>query len=1004
MSVKHWLAAFLSGLGGTRFWHSKNLTSKGASTSVWKRQRKLRPLAPEFLESRLVMSADALLYAAVTGTVPVTDSLLSPDQTVNTPINPTVEQAAVQGYLIQQNATIQITAPQSLIAFSDGHDFDGSPTGFNGLDGGFQDDDSTVSLANHWFLTPGVGGYSPDGSDLSGTDLPGADMPPADYSGFDSGQPGTDLPGSDTGGTDLPGADMPPADWGGNDWGGSDWGGGSGGGDGGGGDGGDTGGTTRNPITVRATDPEAWEGPFQETRLDQAEFTLTRSLVHDMQTVEVQLLGTARILEDYIVMGDNVFQNGDRLMIQFPIFEDSATFKILTRPDQDFEDPETVIARVLPRNGYDVTTQSSAEAKILDKTVDLDVRGIENLTLNETREDLPGADLRVNRDDDNQNGVEDRLEDYSGDFRENDIGRLELRSLLNSSSLKTFEGYVTLRFDESLTRIWKARRSGQLVSYDRVRSEETRFNLSELARTELYFDGLRTGTDLISATFHSTRGDRFTAQFDSVTARFWDVDLDIDSDNDAGFAPPSGIAWEEELEDHAYGIGKLVFPTAPGIIFTPVVFNPYPDIFDPAEDNLVRFDFSQNGESGLMRVWTVQVGNTVLRPYPVESGGHLITPGRTYTAQELKAAGWTNGFLYIDALYASSGHNTRVDVEGIRGKPDDRIRATVERIGMDRNRYEIGYDEVKYMIVQPDSFYPNLVHALRETSGRVLRHGLVSESVYGLKDLPHFGMQKLGLDELKRLGASADVRRWFEFPDVAGFKAALYRDWVSGEYIIAFAGTETYDDWVADGWQGAGYGHDQYSVAMEIGHQVKNLNIIRQAGLWTTGHSLGGGLASAAAIAGTLKSNTFNAAGVHENTLTLVNSIINDAPINRYPEIFGNFKLRSKELIHTWHLRWDILTFLQDNHSILPQVLGTRHELHSPWNPQLEHDGPRVIPMFRQLLASGINYPESKEYLSRALPGMGNQHSMVWCNYGMLVRHDKDGRIIWDIYGEDFYR
>ncbi len=76
-------------------------------------------------------------------------------------------------------------------------------------------------------------------------------------------------------------------------------------------------------------------------------------------------------------------------MIQFPIFEDSATFKILTRPDQDFEDPETVIARVLPRNGYDVTTQSSAEAKILDKTIDLDVRGIENLTLNETREDLP---------------------------------------------------------------------------------------------------------------------------------------------------------------------------------------------------------------------------------------------------------------------------------------------------------------------------------------------------------------------------------------------------------------------------------------------------------------------------------------------------------------------------------------------------------------------------------------------------------------------------------------
>ncbi len=94
------------------------------------------------------------------------------------------------------------------------------------------------------------------------------------------------------------------------------------------------------------------------------------------------------------------------------------------------------------------------------------------------------------------------------------------------------------------------------------------------------FDGIRTGTDLISATFHSIRGDRFTAQFDSVTARFGTLDLDIDSDNDAGFAPPSGIAWEEELEDHAYGIGNW-FIHRPRIIFTPVVFNPYPDIFDP---------------------------------------------------------------------------------------------------------------------------------------------------------------------------------------------------------------------------------------------------------------------------------------------------------------------------------------------------------------------------------------------------------------------------------------
>ncbi|MBL8817964.1 MAG: hypothetical protein JNL58_18205 [Planctomyces sp.] len=1014
MSMAHWLSAFVSGIGfprgriarSTRSVNGRppeSVSSRTATSdakpqtprnsSVWRRKRRMSSLPSELLETRLVMSATSIADPGAIDSVSLVhydtsqlddyqpspaDVPIADQQTLTTSETGLYSYTLTPGSGTPAQSTFDI-GPSPAITYDGslgGYEFDGSPTGFNGLSG----DD----------LLSGDGdGLA--GTDLSGSGFTGSNLPPADMQGGDFGT------GMNDTGTDLPTGDLPPADYGGG-WGGTDL------GDTGGGavGGGETGGATRNRVTVRAADPEAWEGPYQGTKLDEAEFIVTRSLIHDSLNVSMRLSGTAKPLDDYIIIGENVFQSGDRLLVQFPMFEESVHVKVISRPDTDFEEPELVIATVEEGPGYAVTASSSSQISIVDKTADLDIRGMEGITLDEDREDQPGADLRVNRDDDNENGVPDDSEPYSGDVRENDVGRLEFRHLLNSTRLKSFSGYFTLEFDESIVRIWQARKVGNISMYDPIRSGQTQFSMSVVP--ELYFDGIRTGSPQIQLMFHSTVGAKFSAQYDVVTARFWDIDLDIDSDNNSNFASPDGSAWEEELEDHEYGIGKLVYPTAPGILFTPVVFNPYPDVFDPPEGNFIRFDFQNAGLSGLMRVWTVQIGNVILRPYPVEAGGHLITPGRNYSATELKAAGWTNGFLYIDAIYASTGHDTKSDVEGPRGKPDDRIRVTVEREGVDNQRRVVGYDEVKYLIVRPDTFFPNLVHELRPTSGRVLRHGILAEAVYERADLPHFGMQKLSLDELQKLGVSPEVRKWLEYPDVSGFKAAMYRDFVSGEYVVAFAGTENYSDWLTDGWQGAGYGDGQYSVAMEIGFVLKSIPKLQHSGVWVTGHSLGGGLASAASVAGGLNANTFNAAGLHVNTLTNWNSIINNYPTKRYPDIIGNYQNRSKDLIHTWHLKWDILTFLQDNITTLPQVLGTRHELAAPWNPQLEIDGPIAAARLQQMFRDGASAYESISYLTSALPQMGEQHTMSWCLYGLTVRHNNDGKIIWDIYGEGFYR
>ncbi|MBT9373066.1 PAAR domain-containing protein [Rhizobium sp. CSW-27] len=122
-------------------------------------------------------------------------------------------------------------------------------------------------------------------------------------------------------------------------------------------------------------------------------------------------------------------------------------------------------------------------------------------------------------------------------------------------------------------------------------------------------------------------------------------------------------------------------------------------------------------------------------------------------------------------------------------------------------------------------------------------------------------------------------------------------------YTIAFKGTTTLEDWWHNLIQGNGFDSRYYNQAARIATRVSN----RVPGnVRFTGHSLGGGLASAAAVASGEPAITFNAAGLHPSTQARVGKI--SAPVD------------------AWFHELDPLSQFQDNNpGIAPSAYGTRH-------------------------------------------------------------------------------
>jgi Protein of unknown function (DUF2974) len=133
----------------------------------------------------------------------------------------------------------------------------------------------------------------------------------------------------------------------------------------------------------------------------------------------------------------------------------------------------------------------------------------------------------------------------------------------------------------------------------------------------------------------------------------------------------------------------------------------------------------------------------------------------------------------------------------------------------------------------------------------------------------------------------------------SSFRARVYVKGAneSAQFVVAFRGSTSASDWQANFRQGVGLSSDHYQRALNIGMRLAmrpNENVM------ITGHSLGGGLASAAALAGGRDAATFNAAGLSDATIARANAIRTDAGIGRAVEV------------QAFYVRGEILSAIQD--------------------------------------------------------------------------------------------
>jgi Lipase (class 3) len=146
---------------------------------------------------------------------------------------------------------------------------------------------------------------------------------------------------------------------------------------------------------------------------------------------------------------------------------------------------------------------------------------------------------------------------------------------------------------------------------------------------------------------------------------------------------------------------------------------------------------------------------------------------------------------------------------------------------------------------------------------------LMASDVYNAKSSPPPGFREATANDLKALKLEPiDLK--------SGKSAFTARVYVSGsgadtKYVVAFRGsTSDKGDWIANGKQALGNSTDHYDKAQTIGRQLArsgNTNVT------ITGHSLGGGLASATAIASGKNAVTFNAAGLSDATIRTATQI-----------------------------------------------------------------------------------------------------------------------------------
>jgi len=635
------------------------------------------------------------------------------------------------------------------------------------------------------------------------------------------------------------------------------------------------------------------------------------------------------------------------------------------------------------------------------------------------------SDVARNSDDDNGNGVEDMLE--SG-FDDADVIELDLSSITGSHAARSVpppadpppagdpgagapptgtlpteaepleaEGYFDLQYNATQIKLWDSPQ--KLFQY--LPGDQKDATHPYTGQTKVWVEGIGVGTTQIDLSWKPDYDPDTPPDWNQereillghVDVTVWGIDVDIDSDNNNDFNYPENSEWEEYLENNPFAVGKLL--GVDDTHFTPIRLRLPQGLDSHNPATRIRMDFDAVGQSGVIRLWNVPKADPDRVVNAIDINGVLLgnqmLQGIEYSLADLNYDPNSGGItVFMEAFIAYNGHDTKLGVD-TNGKPTDSVTAVLILPGL-----PVVSDTVQHMVVRPDTFYRHLIRT--DNKGEQIRNALASGAIYPYSDAPEFALKMMDDEDLAELGVPEEIAALlFDDPD-SGFKATLYREYVTGTYLLTFAGTDDAQDILVDIVQGLGGFVEQYENAAKLGRSLALVDSLSGA-LMTTGHSLGGGLAAMAAVAGNIRSDTFNAAGLHRNSI-----LQRDADGNLLDpeqEIFPGIEDRYNSadgLIEAYHLDWDLLSVFQYTVNITPQLIqdaiGTKIEMDGPvdWDLALSSLG------FAAKVASGAGIASIIFDLGSIGYTMGLAHTTLYYQYGVFV----DETTGWDIYGYEF--
>lgn len=592
---------------------------------------------------------------------------------------------------------------------------------------------------------------------------------------------------------------------------------------------------------------------------------------------------------------------------------------------------------------------------------------------------LTKLDVIVNNDDDNQNSVND--DDESG-FSDDDLKSINLEDL-KTANMNPQTGKFKLHYGYGGIRLWTTQTKSMLI----LPTDYPATNLGIEGQDYVFYSNQSTvwvesialGESTITMGWTLKNPTNNTESLETfgnaIHIYSWGIDLDIDSNNNSGKDPGfEHDVWNEYLEDSPFAVGKMIY-TLQNEESVPITLD-VPQFANPNEIK-VRLALKHGVVStGTISIWKKPFSDATRLPSDqIGVFGDAIvgvTP-RSYSLSELGAA---NGriTLYVDkhrALDASSF------VEVDSKKPEDFLEARL----FNSQSVQINIDRVKYMIVTPNSFYPALFNQSQ------LRSAGASEAVYGgggenalPKDNEKFTLQMLTEKDLRLLFNKDTYLR--EHPSdrdyllycltstapepdevemAAGLRVRLYLDHsnaTEGRYILSFRGTDftSVDDWLTNVQQFLTGHSGAYHQAMRISQKLSRSSIPFE----TTGHSMGGGLAAAAALEGEKIGVTFNAAGINpdvflndarttpdgRNAVRFPTALLNYANASKFITSYQIFNVKGEILPSVYEHTMDwIAKLIEKNISVfVPITLDER------FGNKLVADAPDILSLFQRIL------------------------------------------------------